>query len=42
MLEAAGYRVYICEGSISNIKITTAEDIVFAERLKEAGTLKSQ
>lgn len=42
MLEAAGYRVYICEGSISNIKITTAEDIVFAERLKEAETLKSQ
>lgn len=35
MLEAAGYRVYICEGSISNIKITTAEDIVFAEKLLE-------
>lgn len=35
MLEAAGYRVYICEGSISNIKITTAEDIAIAERLLE-------
>jgi len=33
LAEAAGYKVYIVEGSYDNIKITTREDLLFAEYL---------
>jgi 2-C-methyl-D-erythritol 4-phosphate cytidylyltransferase len=33
LVEAAGYRVTMFEGSYGNIKLTSAEDLLFAERL---------
>ncbi len=36
VVERMGERVYLCEGDRSNIKITTSEDIIFANALLEA------
>jgi 2-C-methyl-D-erythritol 4-phosphate cytidylyltransferase len=33
VLESAGYRVKLVQGSARNIKITTAEDLLMAEAL---------
>ncbi len=38
--EASGYEVYTVEGDVKNIKITTAEDLLFAEVLAEKGDLQ--
>lgn len=37
MIEAAGKRVYITEGDYNNIKITTPEDLIFAEAILKRG-----
>ena len=41
LAELLGYRVGICRGSYSNIKITTAEDIVMAESLIDSRGLNT-
>jgi len=33
LFEKAGYKVFLCEGSYDNIKVTTKEDVGFAEYL---------
>ena len=40
VVEHAGHRITLCEGERTNIKITTPEDIVFAEAI--AGKLRER
>lgn len=40
LVEMAGYRVVLCPGSYFNIKITTPEDLVFAEAIIKAQEVK--
>ncbi len=42
VVERLGERVYLCEGDRTNIKITTLEDIIFANALVEAYAEQSQ
>ncbi|MFI3302794.1 MAG: 2-C-methyl-D-erythritol 4-phosphate cytidylyltransferase [Rikenellaceae bacterium] len=42
VVERMGERVYLCEGDRSNIKITTLEDLIFANALVEAYAEQSQ
>ena len=36
VVEAMGERVFLCKGDRANIKITTPEDIIFAEAIIES------
>lgn len=36
VVEAAGHNIYLCEGERTNIKITTPDDILFAEAIIQA------
>jgi 2-C-methyl-D-erythritol 4-phosphate cytidylyltransferase len=40
MVERMGYEVAVLEGEHENIKITTAEDLILAEKLLEMSNVK--
>ena len=38
LVERAGYAVYLCEGSVENLKVTTPEDVLLAEMILKGRT----